>query len=284
MDEYELEEIKREIVEGRSLSIKTNNLVNALAADLKSIAKRQQGSDRRAVFSTATAYVITTVIILVAVKLAWDLKLDAVRAETKDTRDAVTQLDKELKSAQEREERTTRAARAAADFYRLIEQKNYKEVIDGYSEVAKLQLTATERLVFQHAAEQAKNQLSLLAYQTGLEHAGKGRWHETEQAMLESVRYKDDAAHSPAATYQLALARTQLGHQREAITSLIELSEASGDKEILDDATLLLATTQLQIEAWNDAKTTLRSFIRRFPTSPFINDVKAKLADVQLRH
>ena len=43
MDEIELEEIKREIVESRSLSIKTNNLINALSADLKSIAKRQQG-------------------------------------------------------------------------------------------------------------------------------------------------------------------------------------------------------------------------------------------------
>jgi hypothetical protein len=34
MHEYDLEEIKREIVESRSLTIKTNNLVNALAADL----------------------------------------------------------------------------------------------------------------------------------------------------------------------------------------------------------------------------------------------------------
>ena len=32
MNEYELEEIKREIVESRALTIKTNNLVNALAA------------------------------------------------------------------------------------------------------------------------------------------------------------------------------------------------------------------------------------------------------------
>ncbi|MDX2051202.1 MAG: hypothetical protein SFV15_02360 [Polyangiaceae bacterium] len=284
MDEYELEEIKREIVEGRSLSIKTNNLVNALAADLKSISKRQQGSERRAVFSTATAYVVTTLVILVAVKLAWDLKIDAVRAETKDTRDAVTQMDKELKGAQAREEKATRAGRLALDFYRLIEQRNYKEIIDGYSDVSALALTATERLVFQNAAEQAKNQLSLQAYQAGLEHAQNQRWHETEEAMLESLRYKDNAAHSPSATYQLALARTQLGHHRDAITSLIELSESSPDREILDDATLLLANTQLQIEAYNDAKTTLRSFIRRFPNSPFLNDVKAKLADVQLRH
>src|SRR5688572_28081809 len=59
MDEIELEEIKREIVESRSLSIKTNNLINALSADLKSIAKRQQGYERRVFVNSATAYAVT---------------------------------------------------------------------------------------------------------------------------------------------------------------------------------------------------------------------------------
>src|SRR6266496_3941296 len=74
MDEYELEQVKREIVESRGLTIKTNNLVNALAADLKSISKRQQGSERRVLVTSATGYVVTIAIILVFVKLAWDIR------------------------------------------------------------------------------------------------------------------------------------------------------------------------------------------------------------------
>ena len=49
-------------------------------------------------------------------------------------------------------------------------------------------------------------------------------------------------------------------------------------------ATFLLAQCQLDIEAWNDAKTTMRTFIRRFPGSAHLNDVRAKLAEVQLYH
>ena len=64
MDEYELEEIKREIVESRSLSIKTNNLVNALASDVKSIAKRHQTQERRLFVNTAAAYAVTIAVIL----------------------------------------------------------------------------------------------------------------------------------------------------------------------------------------------------------------------------
>jgi hypothetical protein len=50
----ELREIKREIIESRGLVIKTNNLTNALSADIKSIAKRQQGYERRLAWNIAT--------------------------------------------------------------------------------------------------------------------------------------------------------------------------------------------------------------------------------------
>jgi outer membrane protein assembly factor BamD (BamD/ComL family) len=52
----------------------------------------------------------------------------------------------------------------------------------------------------------------------------------------------------------------------------------------MDDATLLLAQLQIDIQAWNDAKTTLRSFVRRFPKSALLNDARAKLAELELLH
>jgi TolA-binding protein len=138
--------------------------------------------------------------------------------------------------------------------------------------------------VFDAAFEKAKNELSLIAYQTGLDHVRTQRWHEAEQAFRESLGYKSDAAHSPEARLELAITFRALGRQREAIPMLIELSEASSDKEVVDDATFLLAQCQVDIEAWNDAKTTMRTFIRRFPSSPRLNDIRAKLAEVQLYH
>jgi TolA-binding protein len=284
MDEYELEEIKREIVESRSLSIKTNNLVNALAADVKSIAKRQQGYERRVFVNSATAYAVTIAVILVFVKLAWDIRLDTVRGESRESRDSVAQLEKELKSLQGREESRARVSRRAAEFYQLITLNKRRELIDGFPEIAKLDLTPTERSVFEAAVERARNELSLIAYQNGLDHARMGRYHEAQQAFRESLKNKTDAAHSSQANLQLARALVKLGMHRDAIPILMQLSEASPDKEVMDEATLSLAEAQLDIQAWNDAKNTLRAFIRRFPNSAHINDAKGKLAQVQLYH
>jgi TolA-binding protein len=110
------------------------------------------------------------------------------------------------------------------------------------------------------------------------------RWHEAQQAFRESLKYKSDAAHSPQANLQLSRALIQLGLHRDAIPILMQLSEASADKEVMDEATLQLAEAELAIQAWNDAKNTLRAFIRRFPNSPHINDARAKLAEVSLYH
>ena len=284
MEEYELEEIKREIVESRSLTIKTNNLVNALAADLKSIAKRQQGYERRFLVNSATAYVVTIAVLFVLVKFAWDAKVETVRAETKESREKLVQIEKELRATQGREESTSRSARQAAEFYELIRQEKRSELIDGYDEVVKLPLTRTERAVFEAGVERARNELSLSltrpASITCATRAGTRR----SRRFANRLRYKSDAAHSPQATYQLARALRALGRQREAIPMLMQLSEASADKEVMDEATLLLAEAQIEIQAWNDAKNTLRAFLRRFPTSALVNDARMKLADVQLYH
>ena len=284
MNEYELEEIKREIVESRALTIKTNNLVNALAADLKSISKRQQGAERKVVINSATAYVVTIAILLVFVKLTWDIRLETVRAENKETRDQLEALQKDVKVEQERQEVQKRASRQASEFYELIVQSKRQELLAAYPTLNKEEITPVESAVFKAAVERAKNELSLMAYQSGVDHIRMGRWHEAQQAFRESLKYKDDAAHSPQANFQLSRALIQLGLHRDAIPILMQLSEASADKEVMDEATLQLAEAELAIQAWNDAKNTLRAFIRRFPNSPHINDARGKLAEVSLYH
>jgi TolA-binding protein len=286
IDEFdeELRELKREIIETRGLIIKTNNLTNALSADLKSIAKRQQGYERRLVWNSATAYVVFVLVVFVALKLAWDARVDAVRAETEQTRQAVDRMSRELKEAQKRDEERAKAEAHAGSFYELIRQGKRAEVVEQFEALNKEPLTKTELAMFADAVDRARGELSIAAYHQGLDHARVGRWHEAAQALEESLRYKDDAAHSPLARYNLADAYRHLARQRDAIPLLIQLSEASPDKEVMDDATFLLAQCLIDIQAWNDAKNTLRSFSRRFSDSPYMNQVRSELADISLHH
>jgi TolA-binding protein len=286
IDEFdeELRELKREIIETRGLIIKTNNLTNALSADLKSIAKRQQGYERRLVWNSASAYVVFVLVVFVALKLAWDARVDAVRAETEQTRQSLDRLSRELKEAQKRDEERARAEARASAFYDLVRQGKRAEVVEQFDALSKEPLTKTELAFFADAVERARGELSITSYHQGLDHARVGRWHEAAQAFEESLRYKEDASHSPATRYGLADAYRHLSRQRDAVPILIQLSEASADKEVMDDATFLLAHCLIDIQAWNDAKNTLRRFVRRFADSPYLNEARARLAEISLHH
>jgi TolA-binding protein len=280
----ELRDIKREIVESRGLIIKTNNLTNALAADLKSISRRQLGFERRAFWNSAGANLLFVVVVIGVVKLAWDARIDAVTAETSGAKQKVAKLEKDLEDLKRRGDERTRSESAAAAFYELIRAERRQEIIEGFEAIRKEPLTRAELAFFTDAVEKARAEISIKSYQLGLDHMRTGRWHEAAMAFEDAIQKKDTAAHAPSARLSLARAYRKLNRQRDAIPMLVQLSEASTDKEVMDDATFLLAECLIDIQAWNDAKSTLRSFIRRFPDSAFINDARMALADLSLKH
>jgi TolA-binding protein len=286
MDDFgeELEEIKREIVESRSLTIKTNNLVNGLSADIHGIGKRQQGYERSLKFSSVGFYALVLGLVLMGSKLVVDARVDAERVLSKALMDDVDRLGKELKLLESREEARVQAERRAVEFQELIGSQNRAEAIKRWPEVSKLALTRTERVSFERAVERFRNEMSVIAYTTGLEHIRAQRWHEAERALRSSLENKEDTTHSDEARYQLARTLRTLGRQREAISILLELSEGSTSRDVTDDASILLAQAQADIEAWNDAKNTLRTFLRRFPNSPHRNQARTELASLKLLH
>lgn len=284
MHEYDLEEIKREIVEGRSLTIKTNNLINALSADLKSIGKRQQHYERRMLAHSIAAYVVTIVVILFLTNLAMEAQIDAVRAEGKDNTNRVTSLEGELNQVLEREKKRTDASQEAARLHQLLRAEKRREFLSELPKVSQLDLSPTERDVFEIAGRNARQELSLLSYQTGIEHARAGRFHEATQTLRESLDLERDSPHAAQATFELARAHRALDQQKTAIFILMKLTEAAPTVDVLDEATLLLADCQIDISLFNDAKETLRTFKRRFPDSPLGLEAQKRLSELDLKH
>jgi TolA-binding protein len=284
MHEYDLEEIKREIVEGRSLTIKSNNLINALSADLKSIAKRQQLYERRMLVNSSVTYVVTVVVILFLTKIALDAQVSAVRSEGRDTSADLAEANKELMTVRRREEAQALASREAAQLYKLLFDGKRREFLHELPRVAALDLSPTERAVFEEAGQKVRRELSQLAYLTGIEHARAGRYHEAAQSLRESVELDSDGPNAAQAQFELARAYRSLDQQKNSIFILMKLADAAMTSDVLDEASLLLAECQADVQLYNDAKATLRTFLRRFPDSPLKLDAQQMLSDLNLKH
>jgi TolA-binding protein len=280
----ELREIKREIIESRGLVIKTNNLTNALSADIKSIAKRQQTYERRLTWNSATAYIVFVVVVFAALKLAWDARVDQIKAETEQRTQDNDRLRKEQRDAAKRDEDRARAEARAAQFYELVRQGKRAEIVDQWEHVKKEPLSKAESAMFTDAVERARNDLAGQLYQQGMDRARVQRWQEATTAFEESLKYKEDSAIAPSVRLGLAESYRHLNRQKDAIPILTTLAESVGDKEVHDDALYLLAWCQTDVQAWNDAKNTWRTLIRRFPESRFAGEAKLQLAQLQLMH
>ncbi len=281
----ELREIRQEIVESRGLIIRTNNLVNTLSADLKSIAKRQHTYEKRLSWNSATAYVVFVIVVFAALKLAWNARVDAVRAETETRTVESDRLRKEAREFQRRDEERGRGELKAFAYAELIRQKKSVDVVEQFEAIKKEALSKTELALFTDAVERARNELAAREYQLGVERAKQQRWPEAAAALEESLRYKSDSSIAPSVRLALGEAYRRGGKPREAIRLLADLSESTAvDKEILDDALYQLAFSQTEAQEWNDAKTSWRALIRRFPDSHFVPEAKMQLAQLVLMH
>jgi TolA-binding protein len=280
----ELREIKREIIESRGLVIKTNNLTNALSADIKSIAKRQQGYERRLAWNSATAYVVFVVVVFAALKFAVDARVDAIEANSKHLRDENARLAQDLDAARRREAERQAAELEAAKFYDLFKQGKRADLIKGWEAMRTKPLSKAEAQFLADAVDKAKSEQAALLYVQGLDSVHLQRWQEAATAFEESLHYGENSAVAPQAKLQLASAYRKLRKQREAIPLLEQLSESSTDKDAQDDALELLAWCQTEIESYEDAKNTWRTLLRRFPDSHFAPEAKLALSTLMLNH
>jgi TolA-binding protein len=280
----ELREIKREIIESRGLVIKTNNLTSALSADIKSIAKRQQGYERRLAWNSATAYVVFVVVVFAALKFAVDARVEAIEATSKHLRDENSRYKQELDELKQREVERHAAELEASKFYNLVREGKRVEVVKSWDTVKTKPLTRAESQFLADAVDKARIEQATLLYLQGLESSRLQRWQEAASAFEESLRYDDAGAVSPSTKLELSSAYRKLHKQKDAIAVLMQLAEPGVDKEVQDDALEQLAWCQTEMEAYNDAKNTWRTLLRRFPDSHYVPEAKLALQTLTQNH
>lgn len=279
----EIREIKTEIIESRGLIIKTNNLTNSLAADIKSIARRQAGYERRFTLNSAVAYVLFATLSFVGLKLWSDVRINEIGSEKDELGQKVQELRRDLEEETRRAEKREQAEAKAAAYYDLVRKKDYARVVEGYDQIQNEQLSKVEAEVFRDTEERFRLQLSINAYQTGLGLMRTGRYAEAAESFQDAMRLKEEASHVPAVKLDLARAFWHLGRAGEATILAQEVIDQNVDKELQDDATWLLSQCAEDLGNIDDARNALRTLLRRWPRSALVPDARKRLSDLNLK-
>lgn len=279
----EIREIKKEIIESRGLVIKTNNLVNSLAADVKSIAKRQASYERRFSWSSATAYVLFAALSFIGLYVASDARVAEIRSEQTELKRELVDVEKRLADETERGQLRVRGEARAAKFYELIRAKKRRDVVDGFDEVKKESLSKAEQEFFRDTVDRFRLDLSLEAFQEGLDLSRTGRFAESAGRFERAVGLREDGSHIPAVRLNLARAYRKLARHAEALVLARSVSVQTQDLEVQDDATLLASECAAELGQLDDARSALRDLLRKWPRSEFVPEARKRLGELNLR-
>lgn len=279
----EIREIKTEIIESRGLIIRTNNLTNSLAADIKSIAKRQAGYERRFTWNSAVAYALFATLSFVGLKLWSDVRINEIVSEKDEVSRQVKELRRDLEEETRRAEKREQAEARAAAFYELIRSKDYTRVVEGYEEIRQQDLSKAEAEFFRDTEARFRMQLSVNAYQAGLGLMRTGRYAEAAESFQEAIRLRDEATHIPAVKLDLSRALLHLGRAGEAAVLAQEVIDQNIDRELQDDAAWLLSQCAENLGNIDDARNALRLLLRRWPRSALVPDARKQLSNLNLK-
>jgi TolA-binding protein len=276
----EARQIKKEIVESRALIIKTNNLVNALGADIKSIAKRQAGYERRLNWNSWVAIAVIGLVSFAGLKLYFDAQISGVRSEMADAETKVEELRGDLGDEISRASDRATAAAKAAKYYELIRARNRVEVVRGYGAMAKEALSPAEAAAFRDFEQRFRQDLSLEAYQKGLALSEGRKQAEAIKHFEEAVELYPNGSHIPAVKRSLAMALRKEKRAAEALVLAQQVADQTTDSALQPDGWWLVALCARDLGDLDTAREALKTLIRKWPRSALAPDARALLREV----
>lgn len=276
----EVRQIKKEIVESRALIIKTNNLVNALAADIKSIARRQAGYERRLNWNSGIAIAVIGVLSFAGLKLYFDAEMSGVRSEMAEAEVTVDQLRSDLAEEVSRASGRTTAAAKAAKYYERIRARKRLEVVEEYPALAKEALSPAEAAVFRDFEQQFRQDLSLDAYQKGLALAESRKYGEAIKRFEEAIKLYPNGPHAPAVKHSLALSLRHEKRPAEALVLAQQVADQTIDSALQADGWWLVALCARDIGDLDTARDALKLLIKKWPRSSLSREAKPLLRTV----
>jgi len=276
----EVRQIKKEIVESRGLIIKTNNLVNALGADIKSIAKRQAAYERRLNWNSGVAIVVIGVISFAGLKLYFDAQTGGMRSDMTDAEATLEELREDLGDEVRRASDRATAEAKASKYYELIRARKRTEVLREYPAMAKEALSPAEAAVFRDFEQQFRQDLSLETYQKGIALADAKKHAEAIKRFEEAIELHPNGSHVPTVKHSLALSLRKERRSAEALVFAQQVADQTTDGALQPDGWWLVALCARDLDDLDTARDALKILIKKWPRSALSREARPLLREV----
>ena len=277
----ELKELKNEIIEGRNLIIKTDNLVTNLGADIRKISKRQHQYERRFFFNSVFAYILFVIIIFTGLYLAFEARVAKEHTKVEAHIRELVLLKERLALLEEELEQRKQAEQTAYDFFVLVQQDRKDDVLDRYPEIQGKIINRSEAMLLRQSFDEIKRSLAEEAFHFALKAYQKKQYGTARDGFIKSLHHVARAPYTPSLWLHLGFSLYELKDYEGAIKYLeLSKNETVSRK---DEPLLLynLGSAYEQTGRMDPAKKTYKYLRSKYPYDPLSNKAYKRVQRIE---
>lgn len=274
------DEIRREVIESRNMTIKTDNALKSLHAELKIVSGQQDAFQKRTWFSTGSAYVLFSALCVAGVIVISNARASAANAERERLEKQVSELNATIDKLKGEANAAQAAEQSALQVYKTMTTLPGEERLKGIDALSKLdqgKLSPFAKLVLQERAVLLRKEVGGAVLEKGKAAFRRQDWAETINQLnrfLTMEPLPDDALD---ASFFLGNAYFQSRKYAEAIPVLTRFVEGDKKARLRDFALLMLMQSNDMTGNKDAAVANAKEALATYPASEFRGQFAGRL-------
>jgi tetratricopeptide (TPR) repeat protein len=275
-----LEDIRREVVESRNMTIKTDNALKTLHAELKLVSTQQDAFQRRTWFSTGAAYAIFAALCVAGVVVISNTRAAGANAERERLEKQVTELSGTIDKLKLDATGAVAADQSALQVYRQMTTLPGEERLKGIDALQKIdqsRLSPFAKLVLQDRAVLLRKEVGGAVLEKGKAAFRRQDWPETIGQLSRFLSMEPEAEDALDASFFLGNAYFQSRKYAESIPHLVRFTEGDKKAKLRDFALLMLMQSYDMTGSKDLAVAAAKEAYTSYPGSDFRMQFVARL-------
>jgi TolA-binding protein len=267
-----LEELRREVVEARNMTIKTDNALKTLHAELKVVTTQQDAFQKRTWFATGAAYLLFTALCVGGVAMISNARSASANAERERLEKQVVELNGTIDKLKAEINGQQTAEQQALQVYRQMTTLPGEERLKGIDALGKLDQSKQSpfaRLVLQDRAVLLRKEVGGAVLEKGKTAFRKQDWPETITQLNRFLSMDPVPEDMLEASFFLGNAYFQSRKFEDAIKHLSRFTEGDRKAKLRDFALMMLMQSYDMTGQRDLAVAAAREGLNNYPGSDF---------------
>jgi TolA-binding protein len=275
-----LDDIRREVIEARNMTIKTDNALKSLHAELKVVSQSQDQFQKRTWFSTGMAYLVFAALAVGAAVLVSGARASNATAERERLEKQTGDLNGTIDKLRADASAATASEQSALQVYKMMTSLPGDERLKGIDALQKLdtsKLSAFTKAALQDRATILRKEVGEIILEKGKSAFRRQEWPESITQLNRFLSMNPAADEALDAEFFLGNAYFQMKKFDEALKHLTKFADGDKKARTRDFALVMIMQSYDMLGNREQAAATARDAYQTYPNSDFRNQFIGRL-------